>query len=377
VRPDELPASFSEIPPDSDIGGVRTSIAGTEEAEDAMVEARIPQTTTINRSEASLSVEYDGDPQFEQVTGTSVAYAVNTGAQVLQIDDVFYAVDDGVWFTSTGAQGPWQVADSIPDEKIKEIPPSSPVYNTTYVDVYQSTPQTVTCGYYPGYMWSFPHYGVPVYGTGWYYPPYWGHYYYPRPPTWGFNVGYNPWTGWTFGLSWSNGFMRVGATWGGGYGRYHPGRGYYGGGYHRRPVMVNTGNVNIGNSVNVGNRQRASNRMHTQARQPGQGRNLYNQPQNRARNATPSNRQRDVQKGRPAPSRQNNVYADRNGNVARSSNNGWQTRNNGSWNSSRQPSNRQDLNRSQQQRQSGANRAQRSHSTHRAGGGRGGGGRRR
>ena len=218
VRGDELPASFANIPPASDIGGLRSSVAGTDEAQEAVLDAQVPQTAAIKRDEATLTVEYDGSPKFEDIPGTAVAYAVNTGAQVLEINNRYYAVDNGVWFTSGSSSGPWAVADSIPSEEIEKIPPSSPVYNTTHVHVYESTPEVVYVGYTPGYMWSYPYYGVPIYGTGWRYPPYYGRWYYPRPPTWGFNVGYNPWTGWNFGMSWSNGFFSFGMSWGGGYG---------------------------------------------------------------------------------------------------------------------------------------------------------------
>jgi hypothetical protein len=134
------------------------------------------------------------------------------------------------------------VADKIPKEEIDKIPPSSPVYNVTYVTIYDSTPEVVYVGYTTGYLWSYPYYGVPVYGTGWYYPPYWGPvYYYPHPPTWGFHVGYNPWTGWNYGVSWSNGFLSIGVSWGVEAWPYPPHGccgGWYGGGY--RPPMVDS-----------------------------------------------------------------------------------------------------------------------------------------
>lgn len=180
VRADKLPEAFSEIPPASDIGGVRSSVAGTDEANEALADAHIPQTAVIKRSEASLTVNYDGNPKFKRIEGTDVAYAVNTEAQVLLIDGRYYAADNGVWFTATDATGPWQVADTVPTDKLAQIPPSSPVYNTTYVTIYDSTPDVVYVGYTPGYLWSYPYYGVPVYGTGWYYPPYWGGGYYLR-----------------------------------------------------------------------------------------------------------------------------------------------------------------------------------------------------
>jgi hypothetical protein len=339
VRADELPESFANIPPESDIGGLRSSVAGTPEAEDAVLDAHVPQTAAIKRDEAKLTVEYDGSPKFEKISGTSVSYAVNTASQVLEIGGRYYAVDNGVWFTSSQATGPWVVADSIPEKEIQEIPPSSPVYNTTHVHVYESTPEVVYVGYTPGYMWSFPYYGVPIYGTGWYYPPYVSPYrYYPHASTWGFNVGYNPWTGWSFGLSWTNGFFSFGMSWGGGYpGGYYPGHccgGWYGGGY-RGPVFVNTGDINIGNNVNIGNRTNIGNqidRNRTNLNIDNSRTNLYNRPENRARNADSRTARQNLQQARPASNRANDVFADRDGNVARNvGDNQWETRQNGQW----------------------------------------------
>jgi hypothetical protein len=344
VRPDELPQSFANIPPESDIGGLRVSVAGTPEANDAMLDAQIPETAAIERSKASLTVEYDGKPKFEQISGTKVSYATNTAAQVLLIDGRYYAVDNGVWFDAKDAAGPWTVSDSIPDEDIQSIPPSSPVYNTTNVHIYESTPEIVYVGYTPGYMWSYPYYGVPVYGTGWYYPPYYGRYYYPRPPTWGMHVGYNPWTGWNVGVSWSNGFFSMGVSWGGGYrGGYYPGRccgGYYGGGYHGGyhggNTVINTGDINIGNSVNIGNRTNVKNNFERNNNNLDRSRNnIYNRDGNNVRNADRAAVQRDLKQARPATGRQNNVFADKDGNIARRNNDKWESRDNGQWKENR------------------------------------------
>lgn len=392
VRSDELPGSFAEIPPASDIGGLRTSVAGTEEAEDAVREAAIPQTAAIKRSEATLTVQYDGKPDFEKIKGTDVSYAVNTAAQVLLVDGKYYAVDNGVWFTSGAATGPWVVADDIPDEQIQKIPPSSPVYNTTYVQIYESTPEVVYVGYRPGYMWSFPYYGAPVYGSGWYYPPYYGNYYYPRPPTWGFNVNYNPWTGWSFGLSWSNGFFSMGVSWGGGYGGgFYPGRccgGFYGGGF-RGPTIINTGDINIGNSVSIGNRNNIGNRIGSNnTRFDRDTNNVYNRPENLKRKAPAGTAKRDLQKARPVSDRPNNVFADKSGAVARNNNGQWETRESGGWKpdtssisatrpstaASSRPATRpstidhRDLNRASQARQRGTSREMSRPAPHRGGG---------
>ncbi|BFM22434.1 carbohydrate-binding family V/XII [Gilvimarinus japonicus] len=372
VRADRLPSSFSDIPPASDIGGLRVSVAGTEEADDALLDAQIPQTTAVKRSEATLEVTYDGPPTFEDIKGTEVAYAVNTGAQVLKIDNKYYAVDNAVWFVAAKPTGPWLVADTIPEDEINKIPPSSPVYNTTYVEVYESTPEVVYVGYRPGYMWSFPYYGVPVYGTGWYYPPYWGHYYYPRPPTWGLHVGYNPWTGWNVGVSWSNGFFSFGASWGGGWhGPYRPWGccgGWYGGGYHRPPVVINTGNINIGNNVNIGNRTHIKNNLNKNTVAAGHlNRNLYQRPENRVRNASAETVKRNLKTAQLTKGRDNNVFVDKSGNVARKVGDQWQVRDKGSWQPDRSaneireslPQTRpQNINRDTIQRQEPINRPQ-------------------
>jgi hypothetical protein len=354
VRADQLPPTFAKIPAASDIGGVRVSVAGTEEAEDAVLDAAIPKTTAINRSEAKLDVQYEGEPKFEKIASTSVSQAVNTPAQVLQIGSSYYAVDNGVWFVSTSPKGPWAVADSVPEDRIQQIPPSSSAYNTTYVHVYQSTPQVVYVGYTPGYMWSYPYYGVPVYGTGFYYPPYPG-YFYPRPYTFGFHVGYNPWTGWNFGMSWNVGFMHFGMGWGGGYygpmggyyrggyyhggcggwyGGYRPGwgGGYYGGGYRGGHNTVNVGSVNIGNNVNYGNRQKtAANLRNNPNASKLRQESVYNRPETRARNADKATVQRNAQQAKATRGQANNVLADRDGKVARKTPAGWETREGNKW----------------------------------------------
>src|SRR5262249_33104073 len=97
----------------------------------------------IEKSKAKLEVKYDGDPKFKKIENTDVAYATNTSSQVLLVDKKYYACDQGVWFESGSPKGPWAVADSIPSEKIKQIPASEPVYNTTCVRVYESPPSVV------------------------------------------------------------------------------------------------------------------------------------------------------------------------------------------------------------------------------------------
>ena len=51
VRPDSLPADFAKIPPASASGDVLTSVPGTTQANDAVMDAQIPQTAAVDRAD--------------------------------------------------------------------------------------------------------------------------------------------------------------------------------------------------------------------------------------------------------------------------------------------------------------------------------------
>src|ERR1700752_4257680 len=267
ARPDSLPAAFQEIPPDSPIGGVRSSVALTVEAQDAVLDLNIPQTTAVVRSQTTFTAKYDGEPKFVVIPGTLVSYATNTPSSVLSVGGAYYACDNAVWFKATSPQGPWIVADSIPRDEIAKIPPSVPVYPVTFVQVYGSTPEVVYVGYAPGYVGAYPYYGEPVYGTGYTYPPYVGTVYYPYPVTYGVSASYNPYTGYGMGTTFGTAFFAVGVGIAiGNSNRYYPAGGYRG--CFNCTINVNRGggnvnrrqNVNIGNTAGGGARQRPSSR---------------------------------------------------------------------------------------------------------------------
>src|ERR1700722_10025922 len=129
-RGDQLPASFKKIAPASPVGAALAAVPGTNEAEDG----------------------------------------VNTDSSVLKIGGQYYVCDNAVLFVGPSPRGPWVVADSVPDS-VKSIPPSSPVYNVLYVQVYSATPDIVYVGYTPGYIGTYRYYGTVVYGTGYVYRP--------------------------------------------------------------------------------------------------------------------------------------------------------------------------------------------------------------
>jgi len=218
VANDALPPVFAHVPEASARGEVLSYVAGTPQADEARVDADVPQTAAVERSKAQLTVTYDGDPRFEPIPGTDIQYAKNASAEVLLIRGRYYACSAAIWFASDDPRGPWALADSVPDQDIAQIPPQCPVYNVKYVTIYQSTPDVVYVGYLPGYAGCYPYHGAIVYGTGYYYRPWVGPiYYYPPPVTYGFHAYYNPYFGWSFGMSWIAGWGFVHVGWGGWY----------------------------------------------------------------------------------------------------------------------------------------------------------------
>ena len=379
VPADSLPADFAEIPPESEKGGVLASVAGTQAAKEAVLDAHIPQTAGIDRDEAKLEVEYDGEPKFENIEGTDLDYALNTNKDVIRVENKYYCCDNAVWFMAADPMGPWSVCVSVP-QVIYTIPPSCPVHHVRYVHVYSYTPQVVYVGYTPGYVGCYVYGPTVVYGTGYVYHGWYGPVvYHPRPVTWGFGMHYNPYTGWSFSVGFGGPHFYVGTSWGGSRGWWGPPA------YRPVPVQrnIHVDNLNINRNININTRET----------------NIYNRRTDVSqteRGSLAERAGRDVSGSRDRPSgslerpkgpsgRKNDVFADRDGNVYRKSGDKWQQRDRTGWSPveragpsvdrSRTDRIKTDLNRQSQVRSRGAKRTNdfekvRSQSSKRPGGGR-------
>ncbi|AWG45983.1 hypothetical protein AM586_09915 [Massilia sp. WG5] len=203
----ELPPDFARIPPDSPASRVLVSVPGTEAAKDAVLLAQVPTRVTLDPKQAAamVDVSYDGQPEFKPIEGTQLSYAVNTPDRVIKVDRQYYLCENGVWFYSSAPTGPWTTAPSVPSQ-IYTIPPSSPVYNVTYVTQTTAPNGYVDASYTAGYFGTFVM-GMAVGaiiadGSGYWYPPYY-HYpayggypvYRPYAATYGVGSFYNPYTG--------------------------------------------------------------------------------------------------------------------------------------------------------------------------------------
>lgn len=335
IASDKLPADFAKIPEGSDMDAVLANVAGTDAAREAVMDAQIPQTAKVDRKTATCTVTYDGEPKFEKIEGTEIEVAVNSSVTVMRQEGKYYAVENGVWFISSNAKGPWTASDNRPQD-IDKVPPSSEVYNTRYVYIYDVTPEYIYMGYTPGYMGCYVYGPTVIYGTGFYYVPWYGTVYYPRPVTYGFGVHYNPWYGWSMSFTVSYGFFSfsIGGYPGGWWGPpvyrppyYRPPYPGYGGYYGHRPpynhyeyhgggnnIYINRDGVNT-RDINRGNRD-------VQPRPSTQPAGT-NRPSAATRDVTPQDRSKSLN---------NNVYSDKAGNVYRQDQAGnWEKRDQGNW----------------------------------------------
>ena len=367
-----LPADFARIPANGPRGFVLVSVPGTPQAQEALLEAQIPQQATLNRSAAKLEVVYAGAPQFVPIAGTSMFYAANTSFSVVRYGDGYFSCYQGAWFTAGAPTGPWVLADSVP-AVIYTIPPANPLYPCTFVRVYAASPDTITYGYTSGYTMSYVAAGVVVYGTGYYYPPY--IYpapipiYYPYPYSYAGATYYNPTTGaWAHGGAiygpyggvakagtyynpatgaWAHGGAIYGPNGGAGaFSAYNPTTGSYA---HGSAVWGPDGaagnaswyNANTGRSGTTQQNSNAYGRWGSSTIS-GPNQTVHTQSQSNARGSAGSFSSSTGAKGGAVSGAGGNtagavktasgdVYAGADGNVYKKTSSGWQKYDNGSW----------------------------------------------
>jgi hypothetical protein len=162
----DLPADFARIPDTDPASFVKATVPGTRQAQDAVLLASVPRTTTVDVNNGTAQVIYNGAPQFVPIANTVVQYAVNSPNQVFLVGGQYYCCSQGVGLVAGAATGPWAFCTSVP-AAIYTIPPSSPMYNVTYVVVQSATPTTVvysqTSGYGGEYVAAT---GVLMFGAG-------------------------------------------------------------------------------------------------------------------------------------------------------------------------------------------------------------------
>src|SRR4029079_15283532 len=124
-----LPPYCARIPAQSLAGAVLPTVAGTPQAQEAVIENTIPQTATVPlKNGPKFTPNFDGPPQYVPIQGTSLSYVTNSSVPVIVVaPNSYYAVTAGVWFTAQQITGPWTIATNVPTV-IYTIPPTAPIY---------------------------------------------------------------------------------------------------------------------------------------------------------------------------------------------------------------------------------------------------------
>ena len=346
-----LPEDFKLISLEHPRSRVLASVPGTPQAAEAVLLAQIPQFARVNKKEIQAPmVAYQGEPDYQAIQGTQLQRAVNTDKEIIKVGDSYYMCYQGVWFMANTPKGPWALATSVPPE-VYQIPASSPSHSVTYVTVQQDEDDNddwVTYAAYAGYTGLMIGWGCTVWGTGWYYPPYYwygGYYpiYYPYWRTYGYGAWYNPYTG-VYGTA-----GRIYGPYGGaGFGaRYNPSTGTYARGAFAYGPYGARGAAQAYNprtGTYAATRQGSNVYGSWGSTHVQRGDDWVNTKRftNSAGNTTRVTRgdqggmisRRGPDGGGFVGTRGDNVYAGRDGNVYRRDQNGnWQKWDNGSWNS--------------------------------------------
>jgi hypothetical protein len=386
-----LPPDFANIPENSPAARVLVSVPGTDEAKDAVLMAQIPTTAVVDPKAAEqANVTYSGNPEFKPIQGTSLEYATNTPDKVIKMGDLYYLCLQGVWFMSPNPSGPWITATSVPKE-IYTIPPSSPVYNVTYVTQTTNPEGSIQSSYTAGYLGTFiagaAVGAVLASGTGYYYRPYYGYpvggypVYHPYATTYGVGSYYNtyagaygaargvygPYGGAAAGAAYNpyTGTYARGATAYGPYGSqsvaraYNPYTGTSAATHQGSNAYSSWGQSVVSNGNKSAYTQHYSNANGTvataQGSQGGKAAGASTKYGNTAAAKTSSG----------------NMYATHDGNVYKNTGSGWSSYNNGNWNSVNSSASSKNAQQQKQSYQnSGANQAaaqQRAQSSQRSG----------
>lgn len=331
-----LPADFRNIPASSPRAAVLSSVPGTTQAAQAVAMAQMPHKADVNIASTTVNVQYGGPPQFAPITGTPMQYATNTNYEVIQADGSYYVCNQAVWFVSQSPNGPWTVATTVP-QVIYSIPPTSPMYNVTYVQIYNSTPTTVVTGYTAGYNGAFVAAGVVMLGVGIalaatapYYPIGFGYpvYYHPPYPYggYGYHAAYNPYTG-----AYSHGMSAYGPYGGRSVGAsYNPTTGTYARGARASGPY---GTAGVAQAYNPRTGASAESWQRSDA-YGSYGSSVASKNGNTAWGAHANT----VSGNTAVGGINNNMYASHDGNAYKNTGSGWQQAGGGGWNNAAKPS---------------------------------------
>lgn len=110
----DLPVDFDDLPSNDRWKEVRKALP-------AKLPEHSPVPFLLSLQVTELIVT-DGPPRYEIITGTAIGYVTNTESDLFNLDDRWYFLVSGRWFTNSSLKGPWQAVKNLPDT-FAMIPP--------------------------------------------------------------------------------------------------------------------------------------------------------------------------------------------------------------------------------------------------------------
>ncbi len=120
VSTSKLPADFSKVAASPNYPDLKPYIPAPV----------VPTSPAVFYSSTPAEIiVFQGQPQWEAVTGTQLLYASNTASPVFKYipTGTYYYLTSGRWFSSKTPMGPWSFATNSLPADFRVIPPSSPM----------------------------------------------------------------------------------------------------------------------------------------------------------------------------------------------------------------------------------------------------------
>ena len=115
---ESLPPDLGNLPADSNWYGARACLP--DDLENPVTPATAPPGVFYSE-EASELLLTDGAPQWSAIGERGLSYATNTDQELFRVDNVHYLLLSGRWFMASDLDGPWALAQDLPDA-FQDIP---------------------------------------------------------------------------------------------------------------------------------------------------------------------------------------------------------------------------------------------------------------
>lgn len=193
----QLPSDFVRIPETfSGAADILIHVKGSQAALQAIAQTAELRIRQIDRGiDSSVSVIYDGGPEFASLPGSELFVAQNSDLPVFSFRDDYYTLRDAIWYKSHQFNGPWEISTQTPPG-IDQLLVNSPFYYARYVHITDTSGTQVKTGFTGGYLHTYIQDNVVVFGTGNIYDHWCRQKFLPRPLTWLQGIHYKTGKGW-------------------------------------------------------------------------------------------------------------------------------------------------------------------------------------